>query len=60
MADEVQPTLFGDGPSLEGAALPAKAPAPGVGRVLMPNRTQGELRPSNGTDDRVKLVCNRG
>ena len=47
MADEVQPTLFGDGPGVEDAALPAKATAPGVARVLMPNRTQVELRPSD-------------
>ena len=47
MADESQGTLFGDAPDLEGATLPAKVPAPGVARVLMPNRTQVELRPSD-------------
>jgi len=47
MADDVEPTLFGDDPGLEGAALAAKAPAPGVARVLMPNRAQVELRPSD-------------
>ena len=47
MADEPQGTLFGDAPDLEGAIRPAKVPAPGVARVLMPNRTQVELRPSD-------------
>ena len=47
MADNPQGTLFGDDPDLEGATLPAKVPAPDVARVLMPNRTQVELRPSD-------------
>ncbi len=47
MADEPQGTLFGDAPDLEWAIRPAKVPAPGVARVLMPNRIQIELRPSD-------------
>ncbi len=47
MADEPQGTLFGDDPDLEGMTRPAKVPAPGVARVLMPNRIQVELRPSD-------------
>ena len=47
MADEPQGILFGDVPDFEGATLPAKVLALGVARVLMPNRTQVELRPSD-------------
>jgi len=47
MADEPQGTLFGDDPDLEGTTRPAKVLAPGVARVLMPNRLQVELRPSD-------------
>ena len=47
MTDEPQGSLFGDVAEHEGAALPAKVRTPGVARVLMPNRTQVELRPSD-------------
>jgi len=47
MADEPQGTLFGDAPDPEGVTRPTKVPAPGVARVLMPNRIQVELRPSD-------------
>jgi transposase len=47
MTDEPQGSLFGDVADHEGAALPAKVRTPGVARVLMPNRTQVELRPSD-------------
>ncbi len=43
MATEVQPTLFEDEPELSGAPR-VKAPAPGVARVLWPNRAQVEWR----------------
>jgi hypothetical protein len=46
-ADEPQGTLFGDDPNLEAMTRPAKVPAPGVARVLMPNRIQVELRTSD-------------
>ena len=47
LADEPQGTLFGDAPDLDGAIRPAKVPAPGVARVLMPHRIPIELRPSD-------------
>ncbi len=43
MSDELQSRLFEDDPNLPQA--PAASKAPGVARVLLPNRTQLELRP---------------
>ncbi len=47
MADEPQGTLFGDAPDLDGATRPAQVLAPGIAWVLMPNRSQVELPPSD-------------
>jgi transposase len=43
MSDELQSRLFEDDPNLPPAPAPSKAP--GIARVLLPNRTQLELRP---------------
>ena len=43
MSDELQSRLFEDDPNLLPAPAPSKAP--GIARVLLPNRTQLELRP---------------
>ena len=47
MSTQQQPSLFDEDPSLALTPPPVAAPAPppGVARVLMPNRTQLELRP---------------
>jgi hypothetical protein len=47
MSTQQQPGLFDENPSLAPTPSPvaASAPPPGVARVLMPNRTQLELRP---------------
>jgi len=46
MANEPQSALFNEEPELTGAP-PVKAAAPGVARVLLPNRAQMELRASD-------------
>jgi transposase len=46
MANEPQSALFNEEPELTGAP-PAKAAAPSVARVLLPNRAQMELRASD-------------
>ena len=55
MADEVQPTLFGDGPGLEDAALLAKAPAPGVERADL-SRIYVGIRAVEGGSGRTAIA----
>jgi len=55
MADEVQPTLFGDGPGLEDAALLAKAPAPGVERADLSRMYVG-IRAVEGGSGRTAIA----